>query len=60
LSDDPDHDNDTPDCDTAPTTNPDGTDGACVSDTEHAAVERVTVACDDRLPAASAASTPNV
>ena len=41
---------------TAPTVNPDGTDGAWVSG--HAAVVAVTDACGDRFPAASKASTP--
>ena len=43
---------------TAPTVNPDGTDGGCVSPVGHAAVVAVTDACGDRFPAASKASTP--
>ncbi len=43
---------------TAPTVNPDGLEGGCES--TQAGVAATTEACDDRLPAASTASTPSV
>jgi hypothetical protein len=59
LSEDAPHDNDTLVCVDDETARPDGVDGACVSP-EHAAVVTVVVAFDERLPAASKASTANV
>jgi hypothetical protein len=42
------------------TANPDGTDGAVVSEDEHAAVVALAVLVLEWLPAASNASTPSV
>ena len=58
LSDEADHDNVNPVCDTPLVTNPDGTDGGEIS--EHAEVAPLTDAVPDTFPAPSTAATPNV
>jgi hypothetical protein len=58
LSLEADQDNETLVCVAPDTAKPDGTDGACPS--AHAEVAEATLACPDRLPAASNASTESV